>query len=353
MISLADRQMAITLIDEAVASGARQFKACEVLGLSPRTLQRWKKSGLVDQRTTREYTPTNKLSDEERQRILDIANSEEFQSQSPKQIVPTLADRGEYVASESSFYRVLRDADMMHHRGKSAPPTPQEKPEGHKATRPNQVWSWDITYCATIIKGIFFYLYLVMDVYSRKIVGWAVHEEQKSELSAELLEAIYLAEGVKKGQVVLHSDNGSPMKGASMQATLQKLEIIPSFSRPSVSNDNAYSESLFKTLKYRPTYPAKPFEDLAALEAWVKDFVAWYNNEHKHSSIQYVTPNQRHHGEDEAILQQRVAVYQAAKEKNPSRWSKNIRDWSHPKEVWLNPSSDAKNSKITPAKKAA
>lgn len=345
--------MAIKLIDEAVTAGARQAKACEVLGISLRTLQRWKKQGSVDQRTQRQYTPSNKLTAEERQRLLAIANSEEFQSQSPKQIVPTLADRGEYVASESSFYRVLREADMMHHRGKSAEPKPQVRPEGHKATAPNQVWSWDITYCATPIKGIFYYLYLVMDVYSRKIVGWAVHETQEAALSAELLEAIYLAEGVEKGQVVLHSDNGSPMKGASMLATLQQLDVIPSFSRPSVSNDNAYSESLFKTLKYRPAYPAKPFEDLAALAAWVKGFVAWYNHEHKHSGIQYVTPNQRHHGEDEAILQQRSAVYQAAKEHNPSRWSKGIRNWSHRKEVWLNRSGDAKNNEISPAKKAA
>jgi putative transposase len=192
-----------------------------------------------------------------------------------------------------------------------------------------------------------------MDIYSRKIVGWAVHETQLSELSAELLETICLVEGVQKSQVVLHSDNGSPMKGACMLATLQKLEIVPSFSRPSVSNDNAYSESLFKTLKYRPTYPAKPFEDLEALKAWAKMFVDWYNNHHKHSGIQYVTPNQRHNGEDEAILQQGSAVYQDAKEQNPSRWSKGIRDWSHQKEVWLNPSGNAKNNEISPAKKAA
>lgn len=163
-----------------------------------------------------------------------------------------------------------------------------------------------------------------MDVYSCKIVGWSVHETQSTELAAELLVAAYLEECVQKGQVVLHSDNGSPMKGASMLATLQKLEVIPSFSRPSVSNDNAYSESLFKTLKYRLAYPAKPFEDLEALKAWVQDFVAWYNNAHKHSGIQYVTPNQRHNGEDMAILQQRTAVYQAAKEQKPSRWSKGV-----------------------------
>jgi putative transposase len=307
---------------------------------------------LTDRRTQRRHTPANKLSAEERQRILDIANSEEFQSQSPKHIVPTLADRGEYIASESSFYRVLRDADMMHHRGKSAAPK-HAKPEGHKATGANQVWSWDITYCATAIRGIFYYLYLVMDVYSRKIVGWAVHETQSTELAADLLAVTYLAEGVKKGQVVLHSDNGSPMKGACMMATLQKLEVMPSFSRPSVSNDNAYSESLFKTLKYRPAYPAKPFESLEALQKWVRDFVAWYNSVHKHSGIQFVTPDQRHNGEDMAILQQRTAVYQAAKKQNPSRWSKGIRDWSHQKEVWLNPSQGAKNDEIITVKKRA
>jgi len=134
----------------------------------------------------------------------------------------------------------------------------------------------------------------------------------------------------------LHSDNGSPMKGATMLATLQQLGVAPSFSRPSVSDDNPFSESLFRTMKYTPSFPAKPFESIEAARKWVHEFVQWYNNEHRHSGIQFVTPNQRHQGEDKEILEKRKAVYEAAKDKNPQRWSGEIRDWSPVTEVWLN-----------------
>lgn len=353
MITPEDRQMAIQLIDEAVIAGARQFKACEVLAISPRTLQRWKKQGLIDQRTQRQYEPANKLSVEERKKILEVVNSEEFQSQSPKQIVPTLADRGEYIASESTIYRVLRENNMMHHRGHSAEPHPSIKPQGIKATAANQLWSWDITYCATAVRGIFYYLYLMMDVYSRKIVGWVVHESESAEHAAALATIACQSEQIQPGQIILHSDNGSPMKGATMLATLEKLGVLPSFSRPSVSNDNAYSEALFKTLKYRPSYPRQPFTDLESLNVWVENFVTWYNTQHKHSALQYVTPMQRHTGEDIAILQQRTEIYQTAQKENPSRWSKSIRDWSHCDEVWLNPSQQAKNDEKINMKKLA
>ena len=142
---------------------------------------------------------------------------------------------------------------------------------------------------------------------------------------------------LKKNQVILHSDNGSPMKGAIMLATLQKLGIIPSFSRPSVSNDNPYSESLFRTLKYVPIYPEKPFDTLLAARKWVGEFVGWYNYQHLHSGIKFITPIQRHKGHDEKILKQRTGVYLQAKAKSPHRWSKAIRNWSEIKEVKLNP----------------
>jgi transposase InsO family protein len=144
-------------------------------------------------------------------------------------------------------------------------------------------------------------------------------------------------EGIKSDQVTLHSDNGSPMKGATMLATLQQLGVIPSFSRPSVSNDNPYSESLFRTLKYRPEYPEKPFAGLVAARDWVQSFVHWYNTEHFHSAIKFITPEQRHAGEDREILEKRKAVYEQAKSRNPNRWSGDIRNWNPVKEVGLNP----------------
>ena len=176
-----------------------------------------------------------------------------------------------------------------------------------------------------------------MDIYSRKIVGWQVYAEESSALAADLMTDICQREAIQRQQVILHSDNGSPMKGATMLATLQALGIIPSFSRPSVSNDNPYSESLFRTLKYRPEYPDKPFEDLAAARCWVQGFVEWYNIEHLHSAISFVTPDQRHRGKDQEILAKRKQVYTLVKSQHPERWSGDIRKWEWIKEVFLNP----------------
>jgi transposase InsO family protein len=258
--------------------------------------------------------------------------------------VPILAERGEYIASESSFYRILRAAKQLTHRHSSCQKNPRSKPKALVATAPNQLYSWDITYLATQVKGQFFYLYLFMDIFSRKIVGWQVYHEESSRNAADLVLDICLREQIQRDQLVLHSDNGSPMKGATMLATLQKLGVVTSLSRPAVSNDNPYSESLFKTLKYCPKYPSQPFEDIAAAREWVAGFVDWYNDEHRHSSIQFATPAQRHRGEDKAILAQRQAVYEAARAKNPARWSKNIRNWQWQAEVYLNP--DNPNEKV-------
>jgi transposase InsO family protein len=179
-----------------------------------------------------------------------------------------------------------------------------------------------------------------MDVYSRKIVGWQVYDAESSALAADLMTDIFQREGILRNQVTLHSDNCSPMKGATMLATLQALGVIPSFSRPSVSNDNPYSESLFRTLKYRPDYPANAFENVNGARHWVEGFVSWYNLEHLHSSIQFVTPDQRHRRLDEAVLAKRVDVYRRAKEQNPSRWSGATRNWAPVTHVYLNPEKE-------------
>ena len=201
------------------------------------------------------------------------------------------------------------------------------------------MWSWDITYLRTEVAGQFFYLYLMLDIYSRKIVGWEVHDVERAEYAAELLKRTILAEGISDGAQapVLHSDNGSPMKGATMIATMQALGVMPSFSRPSVSNDNPFSESLFRTLKGCPQWPEGPFQSLDQARQWVYGFVQWYNHEHRHSGIGFVTPVQRHTGKDEQILSQRKAVYEQAKKNRPERWSGNTRNWNIPTDVWLNP----------------
>ncbi len=335
----------IGLINEACNSGARRAKACEMLGISLRTLQRWRENGQVKAdgrgQTYSQSEPHNKLSAGERQRILDIANSQKFAQLPPNQIVPALADQGQYVASESTFYRVLHEADQLAHRGKAKPPT-RKRPAPLQANAPNQVWSWDITYLTTAVKGIFFYLYLIIDVFSRKIVGWEVYETESADYAANIFHKAYLREGIAGDDLVLHSDNGSPMKGATMLATLQRLGVMPSFSRPSVSDDNPYSEALFKTLKYHPAFPDKPFDSLEEARTWVAGFQHWYNEIHCHSALKFVTPGQRHRGEDIAILEQRHILYEAAKARLPGRWSGKTRNWTPVEIVYLNPGKPAK-----------
>ena len=354
MIPLPQRQQIVEWVEEANTAGARSHKACELLGIAPRTLQRWRQYGelLDDARSTRSFVPVNKLSDQEREQIIAVANLDEFAHLPPSQIVPQLADRGEYIASESSFYRVLREAGQLQHRQASRPATAY-KPEPLTANAPNQVYSWDITYLKTSIRGIFLYLYLFMDIYSRKIVGWQVYENEDSERAADILGDIAQREGITPEQVTLHSDNGGPMKGASMLAAMQALGIMPSFSRPAVSNDNPYSESLFKTLKYRPEYPAQPFADVTAARRWVSGFVDWYNFKHRHSAIQFVTPAQRHAGLDTAILVQRQALYLAAKARHPERWSRQTRNWEPVTVVYLNPNKTDRNETRNTMEKAA
>ena len=325
------------LIEEATLSGARLEVAVGAIGLSVRTLQRWNlQDEESDQRRGPGTDPSNKLDPAERQNILDIANSPEFRDLSPKQIVPQLADKGLYVASESSFYRVLRNESLMAHREPSRPAT-SRKPKEHVATGPCQVWSWDITYLKSPILGQFFYLYLIMDVWSRKIVASTVYLKESNDYSARLFLKTCLSLDVDPEGLVLHSDNGGPMKGATMLATLQHLGVVPSFSRPQVSDDNPYSESLFRTMKYRPGYPSQPFSSLAAAQTWVDGFVSWYNTEHLHSSIRFVTPDDRHFGREQAILANRRSLYEEARLRNPNRWSRNIRNWELVETVYLNP----------------
>jgi putative transposase len=341
-----EREQVLTLISEARAAGARLVSACEVLQLSLRTVQRWLRSPeAVDSRKGPNSAPTNKLSREEQAKVLEVATSPEYRDSSPNQIVPKLADQGVYLASESSFYRILRREQLQNHRS-GARPAKHNRPAPLTATGPNQVYTWDITYMKSPIKGKFFYLYLFVDVWSRKVVGWRVEECESADFAAELASDIYVAEGLAPGDVRLHADNGGPMKGATMLATLQALGIMPSFSRPSVSNDNAFSEALFRTLKYRPGYPSQPFADLAAARAWVHDFVTWYNTEHHHSAINFVTPNSRHTGTHKAILMERTRVYEAAKAANPGRWAGPCRDWSPAGPVVLNAHQQSQEQRL-------
>jgi len=332
MISASDRENAIMLIKEATDAGAREKMACHELSISQRTLQRWqnKATPLEDQRPhASRPVPKNKLSEAEQQSIITICNQPEFQSLPPSQIVPILADREIYIASESSFYRVLNHHNMQHHRGRSKQPSC--KPVStHCATEPNQVWMWDITWLAGPVRGIYFYLYLILDLFSRKIIAWEVWPEESAQNASFLVRRAVTAEKISSiiKLLILHSDNGSVMKGATLLETLYMLGITPSRSRPRVSNDNPYAESVFRTCKYRPSYPVSGFANITEAREWVLAFVRWYNNEHRHSGLNFLTPNQRHNGNAETILLQRKQLYEKAKATHPERWSKQTRNWT-------------------------
>ena len=330
--------MILGLVDETVVAGARQHKVCEILDLDARTVQRWRTQGIgEDRRAGPRQIPGNKLSAMERARILETVNSPEFRDLSPNQVVPILAERGTYLGSESTIYRLLREQGQMVHRETSRASTKRHRPDEQIASGPNQVWSWDITYLHSPIRGAFFYLYVVLDVWSRKLVGWAVHEQESAEHASVMIEAACAREGIERGQLVLHSDNGGPMKGATMLAMLQVLGVVASFSRPRVSDDNPFSEALFRTVKYRPSFPRGAFASIEQASEWMTEFVRWYNTEHRHSAIKYVTPDDRHSGREGAILERRRLAYQTARAQHPQRWSGAVRDWTPVATVALNP----------------
>jgi len=338
MIGTPDREYAVALIDEAVVGGARKARACREAGITLRTHERWTREGAAvkaDRRpTATRPAPANKLLAEERAQVMRVVNEPRFAALPPTQIVPRLADEGRYLASESTFYRILRGEDQLAHRSRARAPGTRAVPR-HCASGPNQLYAWDITYLPGPVAGMFFFLYLMLDVYSRKIVAHEVHEAESAEGAAALIEQAVRREGVPRGVLVVHQDNGSPMKGSTYFAKLADLGIKPSYSRPGVSDDNAYAESLFRTCKYRPEYPGA-FASLDEARAWVLAFVRWYNHEHKHRNLKFVSPAERHRGADRTIFANRTAVYEQARATQPARWSRAIRNWSLPSEVWLN-----------------
>lgn len=330
--------MILEAITDAQRAGARLSAACRVLGISTRTVERWRLDPTgSDQRSGPRTRPANALTDAEEAQLVAVMTSPRYRLLTPKQLVPELADEGLYLASESTFYRVQRRRGLR----RPARPTPRGTSARartvHSAAGPNQVWSWDITWLPTVVRGKYLYLYLMMDVWSRRIVGWSVETREGPDLAAALFRRICRAEKLDPRGLVLHSDNGGAMRGATMVATLQSLGVIPSFSRPHVSDDNPYSEALFRTLKHGPAYPSLPFPDVPTAARWVARFVAWYNGVHRHSGIRFVTPDQRHFGREKPILDRRHALYQRARHANPERWARATRNWTPVGTVVLNP----------------
>ena len=352
LTSAAHRQKAIELISEAKAAGSALVPACCEIGISLRTLKRWRKAfggdgDGVDRRKGSDRLVGHRLSEEERQRILLTCNQPEYASLPPGQIVPALADQGLFIGSESSFYRVLHQAGQCHRRGRARLPQEPRSVPRLRADRPNQVWSWDISFLPTTVRGVWLYLYLVVDVWSRKIVAWDVAEREDAQIAADLVSRACLRERISRPRpqpLILHADNGNAMRAATLESRLEELGVLRSFSRPRVSNDNPYSESLFRTVKFRPDYPSRPFDSKAEACEWVAAFVDWYNHRHRHSGIKFVTPHQRHSGAAIAICQERTQVYEKARQAHPKRWSQSTRCWRQPVVVWINKPPEGQES---------
>jgi transposase InsO family protein len=347
MIGLEDRQALAQDIDRAHAAGARLLPACEIAGIDVRTLQRWKAQGGLATGDARPQAvrpmPSHALSPQERAALLAVANEPRFAAVPPARIVPMLADEGVYLGSESSMARVLRAHGQNVRRGRAKAPKATRPPTTHIATAPRQVWCWDMTYLPANVMGRWFHLYLIMDLYSRKIVGAEVHDSDDADHAVHLVRRTALAESIATldNKPVLHGDNGSTLKATTVLSMLHWLGVKPSYSRPRVSDDNPYAESLFRTAKYRPEFPTKGFATLDEARTWAAEFVRWYNVDHRHSGIRYVSPQQRHAGEDKVILEARHELYKRARQAHPARWSGNTRDWSHVGVVTLNPERDA------------
>ena len=347
MNGLEDRQALAQDVEAAHSAGARLQPACKVAGIDPRTLQHWNaREGLTTgggRPQAVRPTPGHALSPAERAALLAVANEPRFASVPPARIVPMLADEGVYLSSESSMARVLREHGQNTRRGRAKTPKTTRPPTTHIATATDQVWCWDMTYLPANVMGRWFHLYLILDLYSRKIVGAEVHDSDDADHAVHLVRRTALAESIATMDTkpVLHGDNGSTLKATTVPAMLQRLDVKPSYSRPRVSDDNAYAESLFRTAKYRPEFPTNGFASLDDARAWAAEFARWYNVDHRHSGIRYVSPQQRHAGQDQAILAARHELYARARQLNPARWSGNTRDWSHVGVVTLNPERDS------------
>lgn len=321
-------------------NGAHLEASCVAADICVRSYQRWKKGDVEDKRKGAEKNIPRKLSAKEENEIKSICCSNEYKDANPYDIFISLLDKSKYIASISTFYRVLRKFNLLKHRSNRKAAKKKSKPIEVKATGPNQVWCWDITWLKSAVKGMFFFAYMIIDIWDKSIVGWAIHEEESSEHSATLYKDVLKKENNPK--VHIHSDNGKPMKALNLLALFYDLGIKNSFSRPRVSNDNPFIESFFGTMKSRINYPGH-FEDIQEALSWMADFVNWYNNQHKHSGINYFTPAQMRSGEFITLAKQRSKTMMNAYEANPSRWSRKCKQWSDNHTVILNPSLDTQH----------
>jgi len=280
--------------------------------------------------------PKNSLQEEEKQAILNLLRSERFIDKTPYQMFHTLLDEGEYYCSPRTMYRILESQGENKERRVQRNHRDAVKPE-LIATRPNEVWSWDITKLLSPKKWVYFYLYVILDIYSRYVVGWLIADCESQELAGQLIRESALKQGIQHDQLTLHSDNGPSMISHTVAQLLDDLGIAKTHNRPYTSNDNPFSESQFKTLKYCPEFPGR-FPDIHSSEAFCKTFFPWYNKDHYHSGIAWLTPESVHYGSGVEILEKRYQAITKAYYENPIRFNNKIPKLKQlPSAVYINP----------------
>lgn len=281
-------------------------------------------------------TPERALSDSERETVRDKLNSERFQDASPYQMFATLLDEGVYLCSVRTMYRILEAHDEVRERRNQLQHPAYTKPE-LLANAPNQVWSWDITKLKGPVTWSYFYLYVILDIFSRYVVGWMLAERETAQLAHRLIDQTCRRQGIARDTLTLHSDRGSPMRSQSVAHLLSDLGVTKSHARPYTPNDNPFSEAQFKTFKYRPAFPER-FASQDGAWRFCQTFFHWYNHEHYHSGIGFLTPASVHYGQAPAILEQRNRVLQTAYEAHPERFVKGPPTAPElPPAVWINP----------------
>lgn len=320
---------------EALAKKIPVSRACDVLEFPRGSLYRSRQPHPKREKQLRP-SPPRALSPAEKETVHDVLNGERFQDKSPHQVYGTLLDEGVYYCSISTMYRILREHDQVHERRNQRQHPNYTRPE-LLTTQPNQLWSWDITKLRGPVTWTYFYLYVVLDIFSRYVVGWLIAEGESADLAEQLIAESCRKQQIDRGQLTLHADRGPAMIAKTVAQLLIALSVTKSHSRPYTPDDNPFSEAQFKTMKYRPDYPAR-FESLAAAQAWAQAFFAWYNDHHRHSSLGLMTPATVHYGRATALTAQRQVTLQAAYEQHPERFVKGLpKPPALPTAVWINP----------------
>ncbi len=320
---------------EQLAETVGLWKACRVLDVPRSSLYRKRQVTAPQASQTPTVSPRT-LAPAEKMAVRQILNSERFADQPPREVYATLLDEGTYLCSWRTMYRILEEKQEVRERRNQLRHPQYAKPE-LLATQPNQLWSWDITKLLGPTKWTYYDLYNILDVFSRYSVGWLIAERESANLAEELIAATYVRQNIPPGQLTIHADRGSSMTSKPVALLLADLGVTKTHSRPHVSNDNPFSESQFKTLKYRPDYPER-FGCQPDARTWATEFFHWYNYEHHHSALGLLTPADVHFGRAQTILDQRQQVLHVAYLKNPERFVKGPSALAPlPPAVWINP----------------